>query len=155
MSVVEVVVVVAEVLDFRWDSSDKGMLTAQEVRQVLKDLSFTLSLSLSDQIVGSMDVDRDGFVSFQEFRRCLRENSLGNGQIPITYLDIINYCNAYNPTGYIPVFVGSRQIGYIGESIAAEMLLLPVRRALDFSAGSDICQGQREVVYLLAGNLRC
>jgi len=43
----------------------------------------------------------------------------------VSYLDIIEYCNTHDISGYIPVTCGGAHIGFVGESLAAEMMILP------------------------------
>lgn len=56
----------------------------------------------------------------------------------ITFLDIIKYCNAHEMDAFIPVFCAGRQIGYCGQSLAAE-LFVDSGIDVDFRCALDSC----------------
>ncbi len=41
----------------------------------------------------------------------------------VSLIDIIKYCNAHEISGFIPVFCAGQQIGYVGNSLAAELFV--------------------------------
>lgn len=59
--------------------------------------------------------------------------------VSVSFLDIIRYCNAHEMAGFIPVFCAGKQIGYTGQSLAAELFVDSGEFLSLSSLGAGVC----------------
>lgn len=51
-----------------FDKDGSGEISPDEIREVLSNSGNTLSMKIIEQVIGEVDVNGDGLISFDEFR---------------------------------------------------------------------------------------
>ncbi|GMH04356.1 hypothetical protein Nepgr_006195 [Nepenthes gracilis] len=55
-----------------YDKDKNGLISARELHSVLKSLGENCSLKDCSRMISSFDIDGDGFVNFEEFKKMMR-----------------------------------------------------------------------------------